>query len=136
MINRQKCALLLAIHIVLIFILFMPASTNYGFIPDFIIGTLSVVYVVIELFTIFFVLWMIYSDSYKYIYITEYTVFVSLIISLFTVYVFALTSTNIAFKYVLLNFALIIINILDFIMENINKVIKYNRSKLNNTKDT
>ena len=114
----------------------MPASTNYGFIPDFIIGTLSVVYVVIELFTIFFVLWMIYSDSYKYIYITEYTVFVSLIISLFTVYVFALTSTNIAFKYVLLNFALIIINILDFIMENINKVIKYNRSKLNNTKDT
>ena len=114
----------------------MPASTNYGFIPDFIISTLNVVYVTMELFTIFFVLWMIYIDSYNHINIVEYVVFTSLIISLITVYVFALISINIAFKYVLLNFALIIINILDFIMENINKVIKYNRNKLKSTKDT
>jgi hypothetical protein len=114
----------------------MPANTSYGFIPDFIISTLNVLYVIIELFTIFFVLWMMYDDNYKYISTVEYVVFVSLIISLITVYVFALISINIAFKYVLLNFALIIINILDFIMENINKVIKYNRNKLNDTKDT
>ncbi|MBO7219500.1 MAG: hypothetical protein J6V40_05960 [Clostridia bacterium] len=134
--NRQKCVVLIAIHIVLLFVLFMPANTSYGFIPDFIISTLNVLYVIMELFTIFFVLWMIYDDNYKYISIVEYVVFVSLIISLVTVYVFALISINIAFKYVLLNFALIIINILDFIMENINKVIKYNRNKLNDTKDT
>ena len=136
MTNRQKCVVLIAIHIVLLFVLFMPANTSYGFIPDFIISTLNVLYVIVELFTIFFVLWMIYDDNYKYISIVEYVVFVSLIISLVTVYVFALISINIAFKYILLNFALNIINILDFIMENINKVIKYNRNKLNDTKDT
>ena len=136
MTNRQKCVVLIAIHIVLLFVLFMPANTSYGFIPDFIISTLNVLYVIVELFTIFFVLWMIYDDNYKYISIVEYVVFVSLIISLVTVYVFALISINIAFKYILLNFSLIIINILDFIMENINKVIKYNRNKLNDTKDT
>ena len=114
----------------------MPDSVEYGFMQSLIQSLLNVVYVLVELSTIILILWMLYYDNYKYINTVLCVLLVSLIISLITVYVYALVGTSIAFKYVLLNFALIIINILDFVVENINKVLKYNRSKLNNTKDT
>ncbi|MBQ9791840.1 MAG: hypothetical protein IJW28_04555 [Clostridia bacterium] len=116
---------------------FMPSgSADSGFLQSFITAVASVVLTVVELFTIILILWMLYKDEYKYLNVIEIALFISLLVSLITIYVFALINSSISFKYVLLNFALIIINILDFVVENITKVLKYNKSKSNNTKDT
>ena len=137
MCNRAKSVILLAINIALLFMVFIPSgSADSGFLQSFITAVASVVLTVVELFTIILILWMLYKDEYKYLNVIEIALFISLLVSLITIYVFALISSSISFKYVLLNFALIIINILDFVVENITKVLKYNKSKSNNTKDT
>lgn len=120
----------------LLFIMFLPSVVNVDYhlaynVIQFIVNAL---FVTTELFTIILILWMLYHDRYDRLYVIEVTMFLSLLLSLIVIYMFALSSVCIDFKYILLNFALIFVNILDFVVENITKVVKYKKDK-SKTKD-
>ena len=130
MCDRGKSVILLAVSIVVLLIMLIPSrNIDYHGFNDVVLVIANVLIIILVLSTIFLILWILYRDNYKDIYLVRLALFIMLVLSLVVIYVFAMQVVAVGLKYILLNFILILVNILDFVVENIIKVVKYKKDK-------
>ena len=130
MCDRGKSVILLAVSIVVLLIMLIPSrNIDYHGLNDVVLVIANVLIIILAISTIFLILWILYRDDYKDIYLVRLALFIMLVLSLVVIYVFAMQVVAVGLKYVLLNFILILVNILDFVVENIIKVVKYKKDK-------
>ena len=130
MCDRGKSVILLAVSIVVLLIMLIPSrNIDYHGLNDVVLVIANVLIIMLAISTIFLILWILYRDDYKDIYLVRLALFIMLVLSLVVIYVFAMQVVAVGLKYILLNFILILVNILDFVVENIIKVVKYKKDK-------
>ena len=108
----------------------MPSGDkSYHWFNDLLLVIINVLLVLIMLFTISALLWILYRETYSDISIINLALFIAMVLCSVLVFVFALQDTSISIKFVLVDLVLIISNNIDFIVNNIVKIVSRSKNK-------
>ena len=128
--DRNICIILLSISIVLLLLMLIPSKYGYGWWLDSVVVVMNILIVLSILSTIFIILWIIHTEVYQNIFIARVCILLTTILCTMLVFVFALIEDSISIKFILIDFVLILSPSIDFVVEIIQKVLQYNKSKI------
>ena len=107
----------------------IPSGYNYGGVVNAIVVVMNILVVLGVLFTIFSILWILYTEKYQNISIAKLSLLITTMLCTILVFIFALIEESISIKFVLIDFVLILSTSVDFVVDSIQKVLQYSKSK-------
>ena len=127
--DRSSSVILLTISIVVLLLMLIPSGYNYGGVVNAIVVVMNILVVLGVLFTIFSILWILYTEKYQNISIAKLSLLITTMLCTILVFIFALIEESISIKFVLIDFVLILSTSVDFVVDSIQKVLQYSKSK-------